>query len=455
MNAVPSPSLLARYDGNLPRYTSYPTAIRFSEAVGSAEASCWLEDIPAGEALSLYVHVPFCDELCGFCGCNTSVVRSESARTSYGDLLEDELRRVTKLIPSPAQGRPPVSHLQFGGGTPTTLPETVFRKLFAQLHAAFDLLSHAEVSIELDPRHFEPKMAHLLAELGFNRASLGVQDIEPRVQQACGRIQSFEQTEACVIAVREAGIASVNIDLIYGLPYQTAESVRVTALRTASLRPDRIAVFGYAHVPWKAKRQQMMPEEALPDRDARIAQRAMIDATLRGAGYVPVGLDHYALPHDSMAAAVREGTLKRNFQGYTTDEARYLVGIGASAISSLPGGFTQNIVNVAAYREALEKNTGLPVARGVACSVEDRVRGALIERLMCDLAVDLGVFGPDDYAAEKERLLQFALDGLVVLDGERVSVTEAGRPFIRNIAAVFDRYLPKAGAGPKQHSQAI
>ncbi|NHN88284.1 oxygen-independent coproporphyrinogen III oxidase [Acetobacter conturbans] len=450
-----SPSLLERYDGNLPRYTSYPTAVRFSDAVGPAEASRWLEDIPAGEALSLYLHVPFCDELCGFCGCNTSVMRSETTREAYGKLLEDELHRVADLIPTSGTGRQPVAHLQFGGGTPTTLPEATFRALFDTLHLLFDIRADAEISIELDPRHFTPAMAHFLGDLGFTRGSLGVQDLDPAVQKACGRIQSFEQTESCVTALRAAGLASVNIDLIYGLPYQTTDSVRDTALRTASLRPDRLAVFGYAHVPWKAKRQQVMPSDALPDRDARLAQRDMIDRTLCAAGYQPVGLDHYALPHDPMAQAARDGILRRNFQGYTVDQGHSLVGIGASAISSLPGGFTQNIVSAAAYGKALAESQALPVARGVACSDDDRTRGALIERLMCDLAVDLGAFGPDDYAAERERLTQFALDGLVTLSGDRVTLTQAGRPFIRNVAAVFDRYLPTQGAGPAQHSRAI
>ncbi|NHO32385.1 oxygen-independent coproporphyrinogen III oxidase [Acetobacter fallax] len=454
MNAA-LPALLARYDGNLPRYTSYPTAVRFSDSVGPKQASDWLEAIPPGEALSLYLHVPFCDELCSFCGCNTTVVRQENARAAYADLLCENLRRAGRLIPRIAASRPPLTHIQFGGGTPTTLPESGFHAVLDLIRDLFDIRPDAELSIELDPRHFSPSMATMLAGLGFTRGSLGVQDLDPAVQQACGRIQSLAQTRDCVEALRAAGIGSVNIDLIYGLPLQTTESIRETALQTATLRPDRLAVFGYAHVPWKAKRQQLMPEADLPGAPERIAQRQMIDQVLRDEGYTAIGLDHYALPEDSMARATRDGTLHRNFQGYTTDTAKWLVGIGASAVSSLPGGFTQNIVSPAAFARALSDSPDLPIARGVACTEDDRKRAALIEQIMCGCPVDLTPTGPDDFTAERERLKQFAADGLVELTETTLSVTETGRPFLRNIAAVFDRYLPITGAGPGQHSRAI
>ncbi|NHN84941.1 oxygen-independent coproporphyrinogen III oxidase [Acetobacter musti] len=452
MNAA-LPALLARYDGNLPRYTSYPTATRFSDAVGPKQAADWLEALPAGEALSLYLHVPFCDELCSFCGCNTTVMRQESARAAYAGLLRENLRRAARLIPRTASGSPPLTHIQFGGGTPTTLPEAAFHEILASIRDLFTIRPDAELSIELDPRHFSPAMATMLATLGFTRGSLGVQDLNPAVQHACGRIQSAGQTRDCVESLRAAGIAGINIDLIYGLPLQTTESVRDTARQVADLRPDRLAVFGYAHVPWKAKRQQLMPEADLPGAPERIAQRQMIDLVLCDAGYIPVGLDHYALPEDSMARAQANGTLHRNFQGYTTDTARWLIGVGASAISSLPGGFTQNIVSPAAYARALSDSPDLPVARGVACTEDDRKRAALIEQIMCGHTIDLT--GPDDYTPERERLRQFAADGLVELTRTTLRVTETGRPFLRNVAAVFDRYLPATGAGPGQHSRAI
>lgn len=449
------PELLARYNGNLPRYTSYPTAVRFSDAVGPEQASDWLESLPADEALSLYLHVPFCDELCRFCGCNTSVVRQESIRSSYAALLCENLRRVSARIPQDGASRPSLSHIQFGGGTPTTLPEADFRHILTVIRQLFTVQSDAELSIELDPRHFSPHMATFLGELGFTRGSLGVQDLDPAVQQACGRIQSEEQTHQCVESLRAAGIHSVNIDLIYGLPLQTADSVRQTARLIASLHPDRLAVFGYAHVPWKQKRQRLIPESELPGSAERIAQRTVIDDELRAVGYVPVGLDHYALPQDSMAHALQDGTLKRNFQGYTTDRARYLLGIGASAVSSLPGGFTQNIVSAAAFGRALEESTSLPVARGVACSPEDQIRARLIEQLMCGFPVDLSDYDAEAFPAERARLASFEQDGLVQMTGTRLSVTDAGRPFLRNIAAVFDQYLPPEGAGPNRHSRAI
>lgn len=450
------PALLARYDGNLPRYTSYPTAARFSDAVGPAEASRWLEEIQADEALSLYFHIPFCDELCRFCGCNTSVMRHESGRSDYGGLLLEELERVHRRLTHAApDGRPAVTHVQFGGGTPTTLPEAAFQTLLAAVREKFAVTEDAELAVELDPRHFTPDMASFLGRLGFTRGSLGVQDLDPAVQEACGRHQSFDQTQACVDALREAGFRSVNIDLIYGLPYQTEASVAETARQIAFLRPDRLAVFGYAHVPWKQKRQQLMPEDALPGSLERIVQRETIDRVLQAGGYEAIGLDHYALPTDSMARAVRDGTLRRNFQGYTTDRSSWLIGMGASAISSLPGGFTQNVVSAAAYARALAASPTLPVARGVACTAEDRVTAALIERLMCDLSVDLTLYGSGTFAAERERLVQFEADGLVEWKGSRLHVTEAGRPFLRNVAAVFDRYIPAAGLGAGQHSRAI
>lgn len=443
--AQPQADLVARYSGNLPRYTSYPTAASFTEAVGSPQVEQWLAALPASEPVSLYFHVPFCDELCRFCGCNTSVMRHESGRVAYADLLREELHRYVQAL----GGQRRVGHVQFGGGTPTTLPAEALRALMRVIRLWFSLEPQAELSMELDPRHLPPGRLDLLAELGFNRVSLGVQDIDPRVQEACGRIQSFEQTRDCVQQARAAGIAGVNIDLIYGLPYQSVQSVAETARQIAALRPDRLAVFGYAHIPWKQRRQALIPAESLPDSTERLAQRARMDAVLVEAGYVPIGLDHYALPHDPLARAAGDGTMHRNFQGYTTDSCAVLLGIGASAISMLPEGFAQNEVSTAAYARTMAASHALPVVRGVARSAQDRARGAIIERIMCDMGVclDGGPIaalahegGETGFTAELSALRPFAHDGLIQMDGANIRVTERGRPFLRNIAAVFDTH---------------
>lgn len=446
MSAASSSDLVHRYGGNLPRYTSYPTAASFSEAVGPAQAEGWLRALPAQQPVSLYFHVPFCDELCRFCGCNTSVMRHEDGRLAYGDLLREELRRVVALVGT----RRSVKHVQFGGGTPSTLPASALRQIMRSVRSMFQIEPDAELSMELDPRHVPVGYPALLGDLGFTRISLGVQDLNPQVQDACGRHQSFEQTEACVTAVRNAGVSGVNIDLIYGLPYQTEESVAETARRIASLRPDRLAVFGYAHVPWKQKRQRLIPEESLPKPSERLAQRARMDTVLREEGYLPVGLDHYALPQDALVQAASTGTLRRNFQGYTTDSCDVLLGMGASAISMLPDGYVQNITAVAPYARAMADHDGLPIARGVERTADDRLRGSLIERLMCDMGVDLeqmeaqlDVFSPELGALEP--LIQ---DGLVTVEGPKITVTEKGRPFLRHVAAVFDTHRKTLSQAP-------
>lgn len=457
MDGLPPSDVLVRYGGNLPRYTSYPTAAQFDATVGAAEADAWLRAVPAGTPVSLYLHVPFCDVLCLFCGCNTSVVRDAGLRAAYAQLLIDELRRVAARL-GPDR---PVRHVQWGGGTPTTLPPESMRAAMETIRRLFAVEADAEIAIELDPRFLPADYPPLLGTLGFNRASLGVQDLDPAVQAASGRVQSLEQTEDCVRRMRAAGIGSINVDLIYGLPYQTVEGAGDTALTVAKiLRPDRLAVFGYAHVPWKQKRQVLLPEGALPPPAERLAQRARIDAALRGAGYRAIGLDHYALPGDALCHAAETGALRRNFQGYTVDPAPVLVGIGASAISSFPQGMTQNVPAQAFYARAMEASPdSLPAVRGVCRSDDDRLRGAVIERLMCDLRVDPVAMGlchgvpASWYDSAWPALRQAEADGLVVLDGSLIRVTEEGRPFLRNIAAMFDAH--HAPAGVKRHAGAL
>lgn len=445
---------LARYEGNVPRYTSYPTAVQFEERVGFNEYKHWLQAFPEEEPVSLYIHVPFCDELCKFCACNTQVVHQVNVRVAYGNLLCDELKRLATLLKS----RRKVSFVHFGGGTPTTLPIEAMKKVMSTIRSLFYVQQDADISIELDPRHISEDYLVLLPSVGFTRVSLGVQDIAPEVQKACGRIQSFEMISDCIDRVRQKNIKSVNCDLIYGLPNQTAASVRETIEAIVTLRPDRLAVFGYAHVPWKFKRQTLLEGEILPNPAERFEQRQIIDEVLKKAGYRVIGFDHYALPHDSMSKAMEKGALHRNFQGYTVDQAKALLGVGASSISILPQGIFQNQPSSYGYQKAMQQSDILPVVRGVQRSTADLFRWEIIERLMCDLHVDLkkmiGQYKQDPSLLGEflKKLRSFEEDGLVIIRNNEITVTEEGRPFLRNIAVVFDAYYR---AAPHRHAQAI
>lgn len=445
---------LARYEGNVPRYTSYPTAVQFEDSIGFKDYKQWLQAFPKEEPVSLYVHVPFCDELCKFCACNTQVVHQENVRIAYADLLCDELKRLASLL----ETRRLVNFIHFGGGTPTTLPPEAMKKVMLTLKTLFLISKDADVSIELDARHVSKAYFDLLQPLGFTRVSIGVQDLAPEVQKACGRIQSFELIADCVEQVRKRKIQSVNFDLIYGLPNQTTASINTTIKTIINLKPDRLAIFGYAHVPWKFKRQTLLKGDVLPNSVERFKQRQIIDEVLRGAGYQVIGLDHYALPHDSMSQALQQGKLHRNFQGYTVDQAKALLGVGASSISILPQGIVQNHPSALAYQKAMQETAVLPIVRGVKRTIEDLFRWEIIERLMCDLHIDLkrmivqynqrsSLFGEF-----LQKLKPFEEDGLIIIGHDEIRVTEEGRPFLRNIAVVFDAYYR---AVPHRHAQAI
>lgn len=435
-------SLLAKYDVPTPRYTSYPTAPHFSVAVDPAMHREWLAGLPPDAPLSLYLHVPFCAEMCWFCGCHTTATKSRGARDAYAATLQAEIDIVAAAIGRRAR----VAHIHWGGGTPTALPPEQIAAIMARLRRDFDVLPDAEIAIEIDPRTATRAIIANLGQCGFNRASLGVQDFDVAVQDAINRHQSFEQTETSARLLRAAGIGSVNLDLIYGLPYQTVEGVAESVAKALEIRPDRVAVFGYAHVPWMKKHQNLIPMESLPDGPARFAQREAAERTIAAAGYIKVGLDHYALPSDSLAVAAGNRTMKRNFQGYTTDTAPILVGLGTSAISALPQGYVQNHPATPAWRDAVRDGL-LPTARGIALTEEDRLRRDVIESLMCHGEVDLAAVARA-HRAELAGLLEaapklaaLAEDDLIVWDGTRVRVTEAGLPFVRNVAATFDTRL--------------
>ncbi len=445
--------LIIRYDQRVPRYTSYPTAPHFSAGVDGQTYANWLRALPADTALSLYLHVPFCAQLCLFCGCHTAAMHRPEPVIAYARTLLAEIDLLTETIGR----RLAVRHIAWGGGTPTALPADCMVAITERLRERFQLQPDTEIAVEIDPRTLDDTALAGLARIGTTRASLGVQDFDPRVQRAVGRIQSFETTAACAARLRGIGVGSINLDLIYGLPYQTVVGVATTVSSALAIQPDRIAVFGYGHVPWMKKQQALLPIEALPDPSARYAQRQAAEQVITGAGYDAIGLDHFARPSDALSGAARTGQLRRNFQGYTTDDAPVLLGLGASSIGALPQGYVQNAPGVPGWREAVQAGR-LPVARGIAVCPQDRLRGEVIERIMCDFAVDLSVIATR-YGADPASLMDaapvlqaMAHDGLVHWTGYELSVTEAGRPFVRNVAAAFDKYLHN---GVGRHSAAL
>jgi oxygen-independent coproporphyrinogen-3 oxidase len=443
------PRLLAKYDRPVPRYTSYPTAPHFTGAVGPDRHAAWLAALPAGVSASLYLHIPFCDSLCWFCGCHMRVINRYSSISAYLELLRKEI----DLAADAAGGRLAVRHLHFGGGSPDILKPDDVRGLVDHLRGRFAFADELEFAVEIDPRAADGPTIDAWAEAGATRASIGVQDFDPEVQQAINRLQSFECTARALDGLRAAGIERINIDLIYGLPHQTVAGIERTVEQVIALAPDRVALFGYAHVPALKPHQRLIDEQALPGGAERWAQFEVAAGLLQRAGYLWIGLDHFARPDDPLALASANGRLRRNFQGYTTDRCDALIGLGASAIGALPQGYVQNIVGFNDYAATVRAGR-LPIARGIALGSDDHLRRAVIERLMCDRRVDLAaVAGANrDFGPELDRLVDMAADGVVEVEGSVIAVTERGRPLLRAVCAVFDRYLvPDAG----RHSRAV
>lgn len=439
--------LLPRYATAGPRYTSYPTAPAWSERFGAEAFHAALSDAGsrAGEALSLYVHVPFCRSLCHFCACNRVITRDPALPRRYLDALAREIEVVREAL---GDARP-AAQLHLGGGTPTHLEPDALRRLVGRVAQAFPLAADAELSIEVDPRVTTDAQVETLRELGFQRMSLGVQDFDPRVQAAIHRTQPPAVTARLVERARAAGFRSVGFDLIYGLPFQTEASIARTLDEAIALQPDRVAIYSYAHVTWVAKQQRGFERGDLPDAPAKLRLFAAALRRFVGAGYLHIGLDHFARPADDLAAALREGTLRRNFMGYTTRAGSELLAFGPSAISELRTGFAQSLRELRAWDAAVLAG-GLATFRGHALDEDDRDRGFVIASLLCRGQVTPAAFraarGGDlaaRFAPERERLAPLAEDGLVELPGDgSVRVTPLGRLFLRNIAMVFDAYLP-------------
>jgi oxygen-independent coproporphyrinogen III oxidase len=427
---------------NVPRYTSYPTAADFTPVVTAREHAAWLGSLDAEDSVSVYLHVPYCSEICLYCGCNTKMAVRDDVVAGYRRALEAEIALVSHLV----KDRLRIARLHWGGGTPSILGTAGLQSVLAVLQERFSFDRGFEHAIELDPRYVTRELADGLAALGVTRASLGVQDINPLVQAAIGRLQSLATVEAAVKRLRSAGIRSLSFDLMYGLPMQTVESIRKTCASALSMSPDRIACFGYAHLPRLRANQRRIDEATLPSQDQRIDQADVIAEELAGNGYRKIGIDHFAKPGDALAIAAASHHLHRNFQGYTDDDRKILLGFGASSISTLADGFVQNITDVPRYVRAIEAGS-LASARGCRLDPADRVRALIIERLMCDFEVDLEAIAPKfDFSAELSMLAPMQREGLVAIGGNRLVVTETGRSVVRVIAATFDTYRRPAAA---------
>ncbi|MEO3431315.1 oxygen-independent coproporphyrinogen III oxidase [Pelagibius sp. CAU 1746] len=447
-------------EAQAPRYTSYPTAPHFSVAVGGSLYRQWLGELRSDTPLSLYLHVPFCHQLCWYCGCHTAVAKDYERIAAYVGLLRQEIDLLGRVLAAEGAGRRPVTGLHWGGGTPSILSAEDFTAVMGQLRGVFDFQPQAELAIEIDPRHLTVEKAEALAAAGINRASLGVQDVNSHVQEAINRVQPFEVTAAAAQALRACGIEALNFDLMYGLPHQSLEDVKQTASLAAELHPDRVSVFGYAHVPWMKKHQKMIDTAALAGAEERLAQAGMAESVLLQRGYRAVGMDHFALPDDPLFRYAGEGRLRRNFQGYTTDQAEVLLGLGVSSIGTLPQGYVQNDKDLVAYARALRAGQ-LPVVRGIALTPEDRLRRDVINSLMCSFAVDLRaeaeVHGQPgfDFSESLERLTPLAGEGLVTVAGSKVRVTGEGKRAVRLIASCFDAYLGSAKGANTRYSKAV
>ena len=443
---------LALAERSAPRYTSYPTAPHFSKEIGEREARAWMAALDPDARLSLYFHVPFCKEICAYCGCHTKALRQDAPLTAYKETLLREI----ELVAAATRARR-VASVHWGGGTPGMLGPARFREIAECLARHFDVGAHTEHAIELDPRQMDAPFVEALARSGVNRASLGAQDFNPHVQEAAGRVQPYELVARAMALLRAAGIEAINLDLMYGLPRQSVEDAARTARLAAQLDPARLAVFGYAHVPWFKTHQKLIDASALAGPGERLAQAEAVRETLEAAGYRAIGLDHFARPGDPLAVAARTGRMRRNFLGYTTDDADALLPFGVSSIGRLPQGYVGNATDLAGWRRAIDDDR-FATTRGLAFSREDIARGEVIERLMCDFSVDFGAlaeahgFPRAAFDAALAPLANLSANGLLALDGRRVTLAEKGRPFARLAAAAFDAYLATAAA---RHSVAV
>jgi oxygen-independent coproporphyrinogen-3 oxidase len=439
---------LGLFDARVPRYTSYPPATAFNAQTGADFQTQCLKALDPATPVSVYIHIPFCERLCWFCACRTQGTTTLKPVVHYLEIVKQELKLLRATLPEGVR----MGQLHWGGGTPTILPPDMIRALAKAVKDVIPPADDFSFSVEIDPTLVDDDKIAALAEMGMTRASIGIQDFATDVQEAIGREQSFEATKACVDSLRRAGITSLNADLVYGLPFQTPEKLAVTIAKVRALDPDRIALFGYAHVPNFSKRQKLIPTTSLPDEEARYHLARQAATAFVADGYEAIGIDHFGKPDDALTQASKAGHLRRNFQGYTDDTCPSLIGIGASSISQFAQGYVQNASATAAYIERVEAGV-LSGHRGYQMTAQDRLRAAAINMLMCDFEIDLDLLAQHPDAAELAPihaaiLADFA--GYVVQNGRKIEITPAGRPLTRIIAQRYDGFSDIAA----QYSQA-
>ncbi|MDF1856696.1 oxygen-independent coproporphyrinogen III oxidase [Pseudooceanicola sp.] len=439
------------FDAKVPRYTSYPTAPQFSPAVDAATHVSWIEAIPEGAQISLYLHVPFCRRLCWFCACRTQGTQSDRPVAAYLEVLKSELALLRQHLPAGVT----LSRLHWGGGTPTLLSPGMMSELAAAIAEVAPFAEGYEFSVEIDPNEIDAARVAALHRAGLNRASIGVQDFDLEIQKSIGREQSYDQTRDAIDLIRAHGVQSLNADILYGLPHQTPDRITASVQKLLSLSPDRVALYGYAHVPWMARRQSLLPSNALPTPAERLNLFETAQKLFLWDGYAEIGIDHFALPSDGLATAQRDGRLRRNFQGYTDDPAEVLIGIGASSISRFPQGYAQNAPATSAHTGAIREGR-FSVCRGHSLTKDDLLRGRIIEALMCDFAVRVDdltarfAVNPTDLRAMFDAA-NAAFEGILEVDAEGLRIPAPSRPLTRMIASQFDAYSMNTA----RHSSAI
>lgn len=447
----PQLARLGLFDARVPRYTSYPTAPQFGAGVGPGDFTRWVEAVPKHSEVSLYLHVPFCRRLCWFCACRTQGTTTDEPVIAYVQTLKDELLLLKRHLPRGVR----LSRMHWGGGTPTLLSAPLIQGLAEAVFAVARMAEGGEFSVEIDPNEVDDARLDALAAAGMNRASIGVQDFDPLIQKAIGREQSYALTRDVAEKIRDRGITSLNADILYGLPHQTGPRIADSVQKLLTLSPDRVALYGYAHVPWMSRRQQMIPLDTMPTPEERLTLFETARQLFLWDGYVEVGIDHFAKPGDGMAKALKAGTLRRNFQGYTEDTSSVLIGLGASSISRFPQGYAQNASGTAEHTKAIRAGA-FSTHRGHRFGGEDKLRARIIEALMCDFRVSRAelLAGYDTTPSRVEALFQTTASEF----GEMVQITDEGfviperaRPLTRMIARAFDAY----DSAKARHSAAI
>ncbi len=435
-------ALLKKYDQPVPRYTSYPTAVHFNHDISQDHYTNRLENLDNKTPVSLYVHIPFCHILCHYCGCHTKVVNNYSPVKGYVETLIKEIEIVGKKL----KGKPPISQLHFGGGSPNILEREEIEQIISTLKQYFDFAKNSEIAIDTDPRLLNKDKCNTLADLGFTRVSLGVQDFNKEVQKAVNRVQPFETVKDTVLNLRGAGINKINFDLMVGLPLQTLDGVKETVRQAITLSPNRLAIFAYAHVPWMKKHQKLIENLPMPNTQERFDMTQIVKEELENVNYHAIGIDHFAYETDSLYKSFKDHTLRRNFQGYTDDQAQDIISFGISSISMIGDSYIQNTTSAPDYKKSIEAGE-IPIKRGCVLSKEDIQRRATIEQIMCGYNTNVSA-----YPESMEKLLMLEKDGLATIKDNHVQVTSNGWPFARIVASCIDTYYePQEG----QHAKAV